>query len=188
VKAFPNDPLLRYQLAIAHSAAGSDDQAIAALEKSTAADPDLAEPHNLLGELLAGKGDLARAEQSLLRALKINPDLPEALGNLAHLRAARGNLPEAAFYFARATRLKPNDPEVRTNYAATLLGLKQLDEALSQIEVALTLRPTSGLAHLIAAQIHLAKSNPTAARPHLQKAATDPDPDIRRRAVQLLGR
>jgi Flp pilus assembly protein TadD len=188
VKLAPNDALLWYQLAIAHSAAGSDDAAIAALEKSTAADPDLAEPYNLLGELLAGKGDLARAERSVERALEINPDLPEALGNLAHLRAAGGDLVQAAFYFARAVHLKPNDAEVRTNYAATLLGLRQLDEAQRQIERALTLRPNFGLAHLNAAQILIAKGDHAAAVAHLSQAAQDPDPEIRRRAAQLLGR
>jgi tetratricopeptide (TPR) repeat protein len=188
LKTAPKDPLLWYQLAIAHSGAGSDEQAIAALEKSIAADSDLAEPHNLLGELLAGQGDLARAEQMILHALEIHPDLPEALGNLAHLRAAAGNLPEAVFYFARAIHLKPNEAEVRTNYAATLLGLKQLDEALEQAEAAVKLRPASGLAHLIAAQALIAKGDQAAARTHLSKAAQDPDPDTRRRAAQLLGR
>jgi Flp pilus assembly protein TadD len=95
---------------------------------------------------------------------------------------------QAAFYFARAVHLKPNDAEVRTNYAATLLGLRQLDEAQRQIERALTLRPNFGLAHLNAAQILIAKGDHAAAVAHLSQAAKDSDPEIRRRAAQLLGR
>ena len=140
LKTAPEDPLLWYQLGIAQSDA-------AALEKTIALDPDFAEAHNLLGETLAGSGDLDRAGQEFRKALEVNPDLPEALGNLGHLLAARGALAEAAFYFARSVEVRPNDAGVRTNYAVTLAGLNQFDAAQRQIDAAVKADPKSADAH-----------------------------------------
>jgi Tfp pilus assembly protein PilF len=170
-----SDPLLWYQLGLsAHDAS--------AFAKA----PDMAEAHNALGELLAGSGDLARAESEFREALRIEPDLPVAQSNLGHALAERGNLPEAAWYFERAVRRSPNDADLRVNYAATLTALKRPDEALRQIQAALKLRPNFGLAHLNAAAILAARGDAAGARTHLLQAAKDPDPEIRRRAQERL--
>ena len=174
-----SDPLLWYQLGLA-----DDDQG--AFEKALALDPDNAEAHNALGELLAGSGDLARAETEFREALRVEPDLPAAQSNLAHALAARGNLPEAAWYFERAVRRAPNDPDARVNYAATLSALNRPDDALRQIEAALKLRPDFGLAHLTAAAILAARGDAAGARAHLTQAAKDKDPEIRRKAEEKL--
>jgi predicted CXXCH cytochrome family protein len=174
-----SDPLLWYQLGLA-----THDPA--AFSKALTLDPGMAEAHNALGELLAGSGDLARAENEFREALRIEPDMPAAQSNLGHALAARGNLPEAAWYFERAVRRNPNDADVRVNYAATLVGLDRKDEALREILAALKLRPNFGLAHLNAAAILAARGNAAGARAHLLQAAKDPDPDIRRRAEEKL--
>ena len=170
-----SDPLLWYQLGLsAHDAS--------AFAKA----PGLAEAHNALGELLAGSGDLARAETEFREALRIEPDMPTAQSNLGHALAERGNLPEAAWYFERAVRRTPNDADLRVNYAATLTGLKRPDDALLEIQAALKLRPNFGLAHLNAAAILAARGDAAGARTHLLQAAKDPDPEIRRRAQERL--
>ena len=143
IKATSDDPLLWYQLALAHSGAGREREKIAALEKSVSLDPDLTEPRNLLGAAYAMAGDLDRAKNEFLTALRINPDSPEALGNMGHLLAATGDPVEAAFYFARSVQLKPNDGEVRTNYAVVLARLNQFAEARQQIDAAIKLDPKS---------------------------------------------
>ncbi len=104
VKTAPNDPLLWYQLGLA----GSD---IGAVEKAVALDPGMADGYNLLGTLLADKGDFNRAMTAWRSALRVEPDMPDAQGNLAHLLAANRDLPQAEYYFARAIRLKPNDAD-----------------------------------------------------------------------------
>jgi tetratricopeptide (TPR) repeat protein len=175
-----SDPLLWYQLGLASHEP-------AALEKALTLDPDMADAHNELGELLAGRGDLAKAENEFRDALCIEPDMPSAQSNLAHALAARGKLPEAAWYFERVVRRAPKDAEVRVNFAATLAGLNRLDDALREIQAALKLRPDFGLAHLNAAEILTKRGDPAGAKAHLLRAANDPDEEVRRRARAILG-
>jgi tetratricopeptide (TPR) repeat protein len=174
-----SDPLLWYQLGLASHDAD-------AFAKALALDPGMTEAHNELGELLAGSGDLARAENEFREALRIEPDMPSAQSNLAHALAARGNLPEAAWYFERAVRRSPNDADARVNFAATLQALNRPGEALQQIQAALKLRPNFGLAHLNAAEILAARGDTAGAKAHLLQAAKDADPEIRRRAEEKL--
>jgi predicted CXXCH cytochrome family protein len=140
VKAVPNDPLLWYQLGLA----GSD---VAAVEKAVALDPGMADAYNLLGTLLADKGDFDRAMTAWRNALRVEPGMPDAQGNLAHLLAARRDLPQAEYYFARAIRLKPNDADMRVNYAVTLAGLNKFAEAQTQAEAAVRADSKSADAH-----------------------------------------
>jgi predicted CXXCH cytochrome family protein len=174
-----SDPLLWYQLGLA-----ADDAS--AFAKALALDPGMAEAHEGLGGLLAGSGDLARAESEFRDALRIEPDMPAAQSDLGHALAARGALPEAAWYFERAVRRSPNDADARVNFAATLTGLNRPDDALREIQAALKLRPDFGLAHLNAAAILAARGDAAGARAHLLQAAKDPDPEIRRRAEEKL--
>jgi predicted CXXCH cytochrome family protein len=170
-----SDPLLWYQLGLATRDPSAFSQA-----------PDLSEAHDSLGELLAGSGDLARAEREFREALRIEPDMPSALSNLGHALAARGNLQEAAWYFQKAVRRSPKDADTRVNYSATLVALNHPDDALQELQAALKLRPNFGLAHLNAAAILAARGDAAAARVHLLQAAKDPDPKIRRRAEEKL--
>jgi tetratricopeptide (TPR) repeat protein len=174
-----SDPLLWYQLGLAANDSG-------AFAKALALDPGMAAAHDGLGALLAGSGDLARAESEFREALRIEPDLPAAQSDLGHVLAARGSLPEAAWYFERAVRRSPNDADARVNFAATLTGLNRPDDALRQLQAALKLRPDFGLAHLSAAEILAARGDAAGARAHLLQAAKDPDPEIRRRAEEKL--
>ncbi|HVW86002.1 MAG TPA: tetratricopeptide repeat protein, partial [Bryobacteraceae bacterium] len=140
VKIAPNDPLLWYQLGLATNDA-------AAFEKAIAADPGMAEAHNMLGTVRAAAGDLDRAEAAFRNALRFQPDLPDAQGNLAHVLAARGDLPQARYYFERAVRLKPDDAGMRVNYAVTLAGMNRFEEAQQQAEAAVHANPKSPEAH-----------------------------------------
>jgi Tfp pilus assembly protein PilF len=174
-----SDPLLWYQLGVAANDPNAE-------VKALALDPDLAEAHNALGEMLAGSGDLSRGESEFRKALSVEPDLAGALGNLGHVLAASGNVAEAAWYFERAVRRDPNDADTRVNYAATLTALKRPDEALREYEAALKLRPDFGLAHLSMADLLAARGDRAGARAHLLRAAQDRDPEIRRRAEQKM--
>src|SRR5579872_1649903 len=147
VKIAPDEPLLWYQLGLAHWVAGRSADAIAALEKSIAFDPDVAEAHNVLASVLASEGEMDRAKTEALRALQIYPDYPEALGNLGHLLALRRDLTGAAFYFERSVRLKPNDAEVRTNSAVVLAEMGRMDEAAREVEAAVRADPNFADAH-----------------------------------------
>jgi predicted Zn-dependent protease len=179
ISAGLSDPLLWYQLGLATQDAN-------AFAKALALDPDMAEAHDELGELLASSGNLARAENEFREALRSQPDMPSAQSNLGHVLAARGAVAEAAWYFESAVRRSPKDADVRVNYAATLTALNRPDDALKQIDAALKLRPNFGLAHLNAAAILTARGNVAAARAHLLQAAKDPDPEVRRKAQERL--
>ena len=155
-------------------------------QKALALDPDLAAAHNGLGEQFAAAGQVDRAEAEFRAALRSEPDLNDAQSNLGHVLAERREFGEAAWYFERAVRRNPKDADTLVNYAVTLMGLNRNDDALRELEAALKIRPDFGLAHLNAADILKAKGDAIGARAHLLKAASDPDPEIRRRAAEKL--
>jgi Tfp pilus assembly protein PilF len=77
-----------------------------ALER-LAADPNtstLVWPHVLLGTAAAQRGDLARAEREMNRALDIVPYLPDALVFLADLSMRRNDPVQARAYVEEALR------------------------------------------------------------------------------------
>jgi len=70
-----------------------------------------------------------------------NPRHVEALCNLAHILQQAGRTGEAAARYELASRLRPESPEIRLAYAGALLALARQDEALTQLEAAVRLRP-----------------------------------------------
>ncbi|MFW9887982.1 MAG: tetratricopeptide repeat protein [Candidatus Thorarchaeota archaeon] len=69
--------------------------AIEALERAIAADPDSAQAHYYLGSVLGGRQDHEGAERSIRRAIKLEPDDPDYHSVLADLLVDQERLTEA---------------------------------------------------------------------------------------------
>src|SRR5512143_3418813 len=69
-----------------------------------------ADVHNKLGQIYHGKGELSRAAQSFLKALKLNPGYTEHALNLAVTLNDMGRYAEANDIFTRAARLAHGAP------------------------------------------------------------------------------
>jgi Flp pilus assembly protein TadD len=83
----------------------------------TAAAPELANPHALLGFCLAVQEKFAEGERELRKAVELEPAHPYALPNLAHMLLAAGRAAEAVPYYQKVAELGPaggmgGDPEV----------------------------------------------------------------------------
>jgi tetratricopeptide (TPR) repeat protein len=85
-----------------------------AVEPRVARDPRV--PSNLAGVYLA-RGDLARAEAALERALALEPEAFYVRGNLGLLRIEQGRLEEAEAIFARIAAERPGDALAQASLA-----------------------------------------------------------------------
>jgi tetratricopeptide (TPR) repeat protein len=136
---------------------GSRDRAIALLREAIVLDRGLWEAHYDLGNVLAGAGDLAGAEDELRTASKLAPDAEEVAIALGELRRRRGESKEAADALGDFLQDHPNAIEARILQVTALRDSGQLDAALKQAQEVLVRKPgdSSALAEL--ALTHLAK-------------------------------
>jgi DNA-binding response OmpR family regulator len=102
--------------------AGRLDEAIAALEAASTADPFSAEAQHLLGKALRARGDHFGAMTALERAIDLRPELFAALRSLAGIYLETGFRRKAAETLERAIRVAPDDA-TREAIRAEILGL-----------------------------------------------------------------
>ena len=102
--AKPNDAAMRFQKAVMLSETHRSDEAIELLTRLTQDYPDLPEPYNNLGVLLAARGDYEAARTALETAIRNNPGYAVAHENLGDMLAVL-----ASRSYARAAKLEPNN-------------------------------------------------------------------------------
>jgi len=61
------------------------------LQAATKLDPKLAQPHNYLGKVFMGEGNIPSAITEFEEALRLHPDFPEAEENLRMAKASGGD-------------------------------------------------------------------------------------------------
>ena len=99
-----------YDYALELSTVNRIDDAQAQVEAALRADPDMAEAHELLGGLLAGKRQLPAAEREYAEAVRLKPGFARAQLDLARVFAAEGNLDAAIKHLREAAA--GSDPQV----------------------------------------------------------------------------
>lgn len=124
-------------------------EAETAFQKAIALDPEMPEPRNGIGLLLAQNGDRAGAAREFREAIRILPNYGNAHWNLGNFLAATGDLPQAAWELRVAADLLPAGAAVRFNYAVTLSGLEQFAEAELQVKAAIRLDNNLAEAHVL---------------------------------------
>jgi Flp pilus assembly protein TadD len=135
---------------------GRTEEAVAVLERALASNPDLAEPHDLLGLAWVRRGDDRRAESEFRLALVAQPDLATAHANLGSLMARRRDLAQARYHFTRALEIDPGASETHRNYAFLLILLRDYAGARREFETAARLAPTNPLAWVDLAELEAA--------------------------------
>jgi tetratricopeptide (TPR) repeat protein len=95
------------------AAPGSADEkeAVAALEKSIALNPQVAQARILLGKFLARSGQTERAKAMVEEALRLDPDNVTAMYQLAQILSKTGEGAKAKELFAKVSRAKTDDRE-----------------------------------------------------------------------------
>ncbi|MBW2734702.1 MAG: tetratricopeptide repeat protein [Deltaproteobacteria bacterium] len=126
-------------LAQAAGAAGVND-ATEELRKAVALRAD-APRRVALSQLLMVQGDVKRAEQALLTALKSDPTFWPAHQTLASLYWMQGNTEGGRKHLALAFKAAPNEPSVMALKASALLTEGDGEEAVKLFERAVKVRP-----------------------------------------------
>lgn len=119
----PRDPQMRFSKAFILDRAQKRDEAFALYQDLTHEYPELPEPHNNVGVILASRGDYENAQAAFEAALRANPSYAVAEENLADMLLHR-----AQFYYQSA--LKHSNQQQRS--AAKKLELLRPALALSE--------------------------------------------------------
>ncbi|MEM1029366.1 MAG: protein kinase [Myxococcota bacterium] len=106
VDAWPGDAEMRFLAAWLALATAKRDEALRLARRASALDPSYADPLQLVGNVLVGRGELSGAEEAFERCTTVSPASADCLSDLAILQARRGDC-EAALESARqfATRV-----------------------------------------------------------------------------------
>lgn len=110
------------------------DEALQAYQTILGQDPSVAWAHSRIGAILAQKGNIDAAEQSLLKALELDPELPQAHSNLGNIHYTRGNFDLAVERYQNATKLDPSNPLYHQNLHAAYKRQKKLTEAVKSLK------------------------------------------------------
>lgn len=109
-------------------------------------DPDLADGHTSLGNVLQNHDwDWSGAEKAYLRALELNPSHAVARHWYANQLALRGHFDQALTEIGRAHALDPGSLPIAVGSGAFLYFARRYDESLDSLAVVLAMDSTSGL-------------------------------------------
>jgi tetratricopeptide (TPR) repeat protein len=127
--------------------AGQFAEAVVAYEKVLAIQPDFAEVHNDLGNVLTGRGHFDDARLHYERAIALRPDLFEPYTNLGNALRHQRRFDEAIAYYQQALALNPDSAGTHNELGKTLLDQGQLERALASFNRALAIKPDFVEAH-----------------------------------------
>jgi TolB-like protein/Flp pilus assembly protein TadD len=115
---------------------------IAAAQRALALDPELAEAHNVLANVLQEEWDWAGAEAEYKRALELAPNDASAYAGYALWLSCEGRTDEAVTWIRRARQL---DPVAVTgdDVAWILFQARRYDESIREARSALAVQPDS---------------------------------------------
>ncbi len=134
-------------------AAGDVDGAIAAYRNALDLDRDFAVVHYELAQLLAGRGEPAKAEESLLAALEAVPTYVEAMLALASVRRRFGRVEAALSPLVELLRRDPYNIEALLSLSEVLLELDRHSDAAISIDRVLRFDPRHVLALFLKGQL-----------------------------------
>ena len=117
------------------------------LQAAIGAEPNCAEAHHQLGNLLKSQGRYLAAVASLQEAARLAPNEAAIHLNLGVACLELPALDEAIACFQRALRLEPGRPEAHNILGHALLAAGRCTEAIAALDSALRLRPGYAAAH-----------------------------------------
>ena len=137
----PQDPNLRYALALVAAGSGSTDEAIALLEGLHLETPGVPDIMNALGYTLADAGrELPRALELIEAAHALAPDSAAILDSLGWVHFRLGDAATARGYLEQALAIS-EDPEIAAHLAEVLWSLGETVAATEVLDRALAVDP-----------------------------------------------
>jgi len=127
---------------------GFTDEAIGCYKEALRINPNLAMPHNNLGNTYKARGQVDEAIAEYKEALRINPNSAVAHNNLGIVYKAKGALDSAMREYKEALRIDPNFAEAHYNLGNAYYGKKgDLDAAMAEWREAIRINPNYAEAH-----------------------------------------
>jgi predicted CXXCH cytochrome family protein len=155
-------------------------------QKAVQSNPKYAVAHYEYGLALAQREQFRQAKEQFEAASKTDPNLAEAHNALGEMLSIEGDANRAIQAFQRAVAVKPDLAAAQSNLGTALLLQGRVGDAKPHLERAVALNPDLFDAHLNLGRALSLEHNATAAAVHYRKAATSPDPEIRRAAAEGL--
>jgi len=142
-----NDLPNLFNLGFAFYLRGNLEEGVDCYQKSIRINPDLAETHNNLGNLLKRLRRYEDAEKQYRQALRINPNDGMVHNNLGTLLHKLSKYDEAEKEYREALRIIPDHAQTHSNLGNLLFELKRPTEAEKECREALRINPHLAEAH-----------------------------------------
>jgi protein O-GlcNAc transferase len=140
------------------------------LKRAVTLQPDIAEAHNDLGNVLGAQGKFVQAAACFERAAVLKPDFADAYYNRGLALGNLGRFGDAAGCFQRALALNPQSALAHAALAATLRELGRRAEAVAHYRRAAALMPNFAGAHNNLANALMELGQPEEALAHFDRA------------------
>ncbi len=150
--------------------AGRTDEALAAVDKAAALQPQSPLPWLTRASTLINAGRTGEAVAAYERALAISPEHAEALRGLGDLAFVHGDLPAAAGFYGRVLAAAPSDAGATVKLGVVRMRGGQREEAVALFRKALELEPRNGEALLYMAGAMASSGRPADAIPYFNQA------------------
>jgi predicted O-linked N-acetylglucosamine transferase (SPINDLY family) len=143
----PDNPYLWLGLAIAHNnIPGHGEDALRCLRRSIEIEPDLAQAHFLMGNMLSDGGLLDEAAGHYRKAIEAAPGHAESHTNLANVLMRQGRVGEAFTGYRKAIELDPGLAYAHLNLGSACSFAGKYGDARTHYEQALRLQPDNAAA------------------------------------------
>jgi Flp pilus assembly protein TadD len=179
----PQQPDIHYTLGVTFWQQGKFDEAANELQAAIRAKPDYAEAHYTLGTVLKQQGKLQEAATSLREAIRLQPDFAGAHTTLATILHQLGDEEGAARERLLGAQISKDKTSLQaatfnTNSGKRLLGLGDIEGAISQFQAAISLAPSYAPAHFHLAEALQRKGQAVEAQREFKRAA-ELDPQLK---------
>jgi predicted O-linked N-acetylglucosamine transferase (SPINDLY family) len=126
---------------------GRSTDARASYQKAIEINPDFAEAHNNLGNVLKDLQHFDEAMQFYQQAIEVNPDFAEAHNNLGNVLKDLQHFDEAVLSYKRAIGIDKNFYEASYNLGVSLKQLKKIDESVRMFKNVIAIQPNNSEAY-----------------------------------------
>ena len=140
-KNFPNHSFAWKALALSYEKTGKILKSLAANQKAKEINPQDADVHNNLGNVLEKLEKFDEAENNYRQAIILKQNCTEAYYNLANLLNRLGRFDEAEKNYNQAIKFRPNYAEAFNNLAYLLNKLGRFDESIINFKKSLKINP-----------------------------------------------